>query len=112
MNNTYVITLGRNIGDKPMSARRWHSFKVDVYNLLCDNWCVVVQRPQLSCASSHDQVGEWGGQVEYACTFVAFAPTGLHIAMGNWLTQLCQKYEQEAIGFIHVAGTDWVVTRD
>jgi len=102
---TCVITLGRNIGDKPMSRKDWHSYRARVWSLIEAQGGNVIQRPQMRADVSHEQVGVWDGHVEYACTFVALFAKNRRAYVAEELTRLCQDYRQDCIGLIWVKGS-------
>lgn len=111
---TIVITIGRNIRGNPMPLKQWRMFRGAVYEALLDNNAIIIQQPSDDPKRSHDQVGVWQGVEEPACTFVALGSKDYRYInrLHNDLQALAVLYEQDAIGYINVPGTDHVVTPD
>lgn len=98
-NDTQVVTIGRNVGNVPMTAEAWRSFKSEVRRTL-SRYGTIIQDP----LDGH-QAGCWEGQVcEDAATFVVLCPSSHSQASRPALRGLAAKYRQEAIGLIVVTG--------
>lgn len=112
MNRTVVITLGRNVGGVPMRLSRWRSFQLDIKWSLDDVGATIIQAPSFDSKRSHDQVGQWEGNEEAACAFVAVMchDYGLVEVLRSQLAILANVYQQDAIGFVNVVGSDHLVT--
>lgn len=105
MQNTIVVTIGRNIGDEPMLPAMWDQFKRDVLYVLEECGATIIQRPNFT--ESPDAVGCWEGQIcEEAAAFVAFIPEARQQTPVPHLRNVAAKYSQDAIGWITAEGTD------
>jgi hypothetical protein len=106
---TVVVTIGRNVGTKPMDTKAWQAFKRCVLWHLNDHGGNVIQRPNLQTA--HDQMGTWEGKVsEDAATFVALFRWGSDLSgLGRDMAFIAKRFDQEAIGLIIAEGTDHLV---
>lgn len=105
MKVTIVVTIGRNIGDKPMLPAMWRQFKEDVVYVLETFGANIIQAPRID--SDADAVGSWeGAPCEEAAAFVAFIDTArVHCPVPH-LRNLANKYTQDAIGWIVADGTN------
>lgn len=100
-----VITIGRNVGNLPMSEADWFGFRKQVANDLADVQAVVLQRPKLVMGNV-SQVGVWQDTEEEACTFVATVSSlGRVSRLSAALANTKAVYKQDAIGFIFLQGT-------
>ena len=111
--HTLYITIGRNIGDKPMSTAQWFEFKSAIMSTLESKGADIIQRPIISWSVCGAQFGIWKGKVcEDAATFVAFINlhgAGTHTLFNQLKTALKilkGVYQQEAIGFALIQGTN------
>ena len=109
--HTIIITIGRNVGGKPMNTVRWQKFKSDILGALASHEATLLQQPQMGNMRAHDQIGWWEGKQEAAATFVAFIHRRELANLRRWLSGLAEYYDQDAIGFIAAVGTDHLVTR-
>jgi len=100
---TVVVTLGKNVGDSPMQQRPWYLFRQRVLQALVEHGGRIVQRPQLG-VQDHDQVGEWEGKKEWACTFVALFDGEMSEegALICTLRNVGEYFHQATIGYICV----------
>lgn len=108
MNKVFVVTIGRNVGDNPMSRESWAKFKSRVQCVIEANGGCILQRPV--AGREHDQIGTWDGGSEDAAAFVAYAqdPALRWIRLG--LSELREQFNQDAIGFIVAADDDTLIT--
>lgn len=100
--STLVVTIGRNIGAKPMADKHWRIFKNLVQQALEKAGGSVVQTP----LNSH-QFGVWRGEaVEHAAAFVVLfgddAPG--RAGLPGELRRIGRQFEQESIGYILAEG--------
>lgn len=108
MNVTQVVTIGRNIGDMPMSDEAWQAFKTAIAAAFTHCHGAIIQRPRDNTFG--DQCGVWEGKVcEEAATFVALTPQRYAYAIGPELARIASRFRQEAIGFIVVSGDQHLV---
>lgn len=108
MNVTQVVTIGRNIGDTPMPLHEWRRFKLAVLSALLATNGNVIQRPFIE--SEGDQAGSWEGHVtEDAATFIALTPEAYAFTVRCKLKSIASRFQQEAIGFIVLAGTEHLI---
>lgn len=104
---TVVVTIGRNIGDKPMAGPVWRQFMIAITMTLRACKANIIQHPKYT--DDGGQVGVWEGSTEDAATLVAFVDECYLPALRNVLTTDAANYKQQAIGFIAVAGTDHLI---
>ena len=105
--HTLYITIGRNIGDKPMSTAQWFEFKSAIMSTLESKGADIIQRPIISWSVCGAQLGMWKGKVcEDAATFVAFINLQDADQLKTELLAIKGDYEQEAIGFALIQGTN------
>ena len=98
--HTCHISLGRNVGDVPMSDEDWLGYKLAVQASIGSVGGQIIQRPHKG-----EQLGLWEGCEEDACVFVAFV-LGKHInQLKRCLVEDATKYKQLCIGFIERRGT-------
>lgn len=105
--HTIVVTLGKNVGSRPMQQMPWYMFRQRVYECLVRHGGNVVQRPQMSKDTDHDQVGEWEGEKEYACTFVVLFDDydmELDETITSELRSIGCYFHQQTIGYLAVEG--------
>lgn len=108
MQSTIVVTIGRNIGDKPMLPAMWRQFKADVVYVLETFGANIIQAPRID--SEADAVGSWeGAPCEEAAAFVAFIDAKRVNCPIPHLRNLAVKYSQDAVGWIVADGTDNLV---
>ena len=86
-----TITIGRNVGDVPMSPTRWADFRAHVGAILdslrADIWAEATY------------VGRWDGQAEEAAIWHAGVEGGLDVErLDATLGRLAHAFGQEAIG--------------
>jgi len=111
---TVVITVGRNVGDEPMSRGRWSLLRAELDKLFGFYFPAnVVQRPPYNV--DQGQNGTWEGTTEeQADAWVALVRWD---DMDIWrvkreLRDIARQYGQEAIGFILVEGQDHMIWSD
>lgn len=102
MNVTATVSIGRNIGSKPMSAPRWGTFVHELgtfLTTLADSVFV-----------DTDHVGEWDGVAEEGHTWVVLVDPAFIYDFERVLELLAEKYEQDAIA-LTVGDTTLVTPR-
>jgi hypothetical protein len=119
--NTIVITIGRNIGDRPMAVVQWIDFKLAIEALIREVGGTIIQKPE---AYDGCQQGIWQGVREDAAAFIAFTQEwcmaagqrGLDGGMDSItnhlrvrLSEIARRFEQQSVGFIVCAGTEHLV---
>ncbi len=112
--HTIVVTLGRrDHSGSYMNAAEWTEAKRSVLHSLEINGASIIQAPQMGKMRAHDQVGEWEGQRENACAFVALISGYHNIAVvRSMLATDALIYGQTCIGCIVTIGTDHLVYAD
>lgn len=90
-----------------MSATLWQSFRDDLYATFHAHNAEVVQKPANGDGAS--QRGVWAGGVEDACTFVALVAESHLFALRHDLTEVRKRYQQEALGFLEIEGTQHLI---
>lgn len=86
---TATISIGRNVGDKPLSADRWLAFRYAIRQGLGDDATVYVD--------GATSVGEWQGVSEESATWVAdITPERASVLSGH-LAKVALDYGQDAI---------------
>src|SRR5687767_11374488 len=103
MQHTVVVTIGRNVGDKPMTTTMWSLFKTSVW-LAINVRGVVVQSPFVNGDSC--QLGTWEGTCEDAAAYVAFVHKDQLARLASDLASVAREHNQQCIGFIAVPGTE------
>lgn len=90
--NTYTVTvtIGRNVGENPMTDGPWAEFKFEARSLL-----VAVGGTLYVDGAEH--VGEWDGIREDNCTYVAALTNVPRDALTRAYRRLARKYKQDAI---------------
>ena len=92
-NVTVTISIGRGIGDSPMSARKWREFRADVRGALHSAGGTLY-------VDSAKSIGEWEGVREESATFVAGdIPADNVPALMDHMREFCERYDQDAIAF-------------
>ena len=97
--NTVVVTIGRNIDDKPMSDAMWYQFKLDAWQAVSK-----VFKGKIEFAELHDSDhAMWNGVLEeshkiqvFFTSHTAVTPREYDKVVKN-LSNLKIKYTQEAI---------------
>jgi hypothetical protein len=84
-----TITIGRNIGNKPMSKRDWDSFKREVSEVF-----------EVLYVNGAESRGVWQGVTETSAVFVGLLCVANEDVVSAKLAVLAKKYKQDAIGFI------------
>lgn len=79
-----IVSIGRNVGDEPMSNERWIDFKLSVCSLF----------PQRIFTGTG--IGEYEGTKEESFSVIAPAPTEVWFLRGV-LRALAREYGQECI---------------
>ena len=91
-----TITIGRNIGDKPMDNSTWINFQTESFNVLATHAQVDGQ------IFIGDGVGIWGYVHEDAHAYIVLADKVDQPALRKDLASLATKYQQDAIGCVIV----------
>lgn len=92
---TVYVTIGRDVGGKPMPAQSWADFQLDVRGTL--------QSADLDIVTEAYGIGRWGDVVEDCHIVVAVGPLGpldgglLVARLYDQLGMLAERYQQEAI---------------
>lgn len=119
--NTIVITIGRNIGNRPMAVVQWIDFKLAIEALIRDVGGKIIQKPE-----PYDgcQQGLWEGEREDAAAFIAFVHEwklpvkgivdwaevqNVEVILRRRLSEIARRFEQKSIGFLICAGTQHLV---
>ena len=92
MNHYIAITIGRNVGNKPMGAITWAQFEADIKQTISTHATI---DGQIFAGSG---AGVWAGQSEQAQAIIVLADSVNQPALRRDLTKLAQKYQQKAIG--------------
>ena len=106
MKYTVIITIGRNVGNAPMSGSHWTSFRWNIANVL-NTAGTILQRPNLS--NDCGQLGLWEGKQEEAAAFVGTVDAVELLWVRSQLQRMALMYEQKTIGFIAVPGTEHLI---
>lgn len=95
---TVTVSIGRNVGDEPMSAEEWASFALYIGGTIRREASAVY-------VDSAESRGEWNGVAEDSRTWVAECATfdAVNAIAGN-VQRACARYRQDAIA-VTVAGT-------
>jgi hypothetical protein len=93
--HTVALTIGRNIGNAPMAAHEWDTFRTELGGCLAQVF------------GSADGRGEWDG-VEEDTHYVVGLAVDVD-ALRARLAELGAAYSQDAIGCVAMAGTDSTV---
>ena len=109
MKYTVIITIGRNVGNQPMTLQDWWEYKTGIMSSLDYFHAVIVQRPMLTLSGDPDQVGFWEGKSEEAATFVAFVEEKWLHHLRNHLSVDVKAHKQQSMGFIAVPGTEHLI---
>jgi hypothetical protein len=93
MTATYWLSIGRNIGDEPMSQFDWKNFKHEFSR--------IVGRHAAILTSVRDGIASWGGEDEESFLLLANIRPGRNSdALQRSLERLARDYEQDAIGIV------------
>lgn len=94
--HSYTVTIGRNVGDKPMSDEMWTMFQDHAFSLLAS---YVTHNGDV--VESHKGVGVWHGEVEESCKVTLLAIHSLADAqladLKRGLSYYAAGYHQDAI---------------
>ena len=96
MKKYIAITIGRNVGSKPMSAITWAQFEADITQTISNHATI---DGQIFAGSG---AGVWAGQSEQAQAIIVLADTVNRPALRQDLASLATKYQQDAIGCVIV----------
>lgn len=92
-----TVTIGRNVGETPMSDASWAEYRSDVAALL-DDLATFVVNPTFEF---HNGYGEWHGVAEDSHKATLMSTHEFDQSDISWLrrslSHLCRKYEQDAI---------------
>lgn len=96
---TAVVTIGRNVGDEPLSNIRWEAYQYDVNRVIAGVTDNVFLTPSFAGSS---QRGVWdGGSEESAVWAFTFDSAGYNEdRLRQRLANVASWYDQEAIGLI------------
>ena len=86
---TATVSIGRNVGDKPLSPDRWLAFKYAVRQCLGEDATVHVD--------GATSLGEWQGMSEESATWVADITPERASVLGRHLAKVALEYGQDAI---------------
>jgi len=90
--HTYWISIGRNVGDRPMPLERWHDFQ---------NACEAVFRGvSATIVTEVGGRGGWEGETEDTHLFLVSLPAHSVNLLRARLALLLPIYTQDAIGFV------------
>lgn len=92
MKHYISITIGRNIGEQPMSAQHWGAFKWDIGKAIQKHAKID------GVIFSGDGLGVWDNVGEKAHAYIVLADTVNQPALRADLAKLAKKYGQDAIG--------------
>ncbi len=108
--HTVVILIGRNVKGVPMTDEMWHNFKTSVVDSVRIVGGTVIQKPSMAKGPA-GQVGVWEGATEGAATVVALISNRcVEADRLRWLLDMDRMaYDQDAIGYIVVEGTDHLI---
>ena len=87
---TVTISIGRNVGDEPMSDGEWVAFCSDIWQALYDADATVY-------VDEAKSVGEWDGIREESRTWVASVDDSVIDWIRISLAEFCRTYRQDAI---------------
>ncbi len=82
-----TITIGRNVGSRPMTPNQWNTFKSEVEGMFTQLYVNV------------SSIGEWGGVKEESQVYVGECECGVEY-LELKLAMLASMYEQDAIGLL------------
>lgn len=85
---TIVISIGRNVGNVPLDAKRWEGFCTLVRTLLAESRVYVY---------GAESIGVWNGVSEDSRTWVAETSTDKLEDIRSSLRAFAKLYEQDAI---------------
>lgn len=108
--STVVITIGRNIKNKPMSNDQWRMYASDVEMLFIGLGGELLLSPVFHIDGPQGIRGVWDNEVEEATVLVGFLDSDYgvrHLTLE--LNDIRKKYNQDAIGLIAVPGTNHVL---
>ena len=95
--HSITVTIGRNVGDVPMSERRWHEFDTDVQGTLANN----VFARQIIAVERHLGRGSWEGVEEDSIKITYLLKSALTdeaiATLSRDLSELAWFYDQDAI---------------
>jgi hypothetical protein len=86
---TVTVSIGRNVGDEPLSPDRWLAFKYAVRSGLGEDATVYVD----GAAS----IGQWQGVSEESATWVADIEETRAALLSRHLAKVALEYGQDAI---------------
>lgn len=93
-----TISIGRNVGDTPMTRAAWDNFHADIVAT------ITVPDSDVYVPGAHS-VGEWEGVPEESRTYVASVPEEYVPAIRTRLAHLAHAYRQDAIALTVGVGT-------
>ena len=104
MKYTCTVTIGRNIGDEPMSLTTWETFRDEVENVVT-SFTTTEDRFTMDATTTH---GRYGKTVEESATWI-FSADDFNIVnnIRPLLGQLARNYSQECIALV-IGQTDRV----
>lgn len=86
------VTIGRNIGDAPMSMSAWMAFQADIAAAL------EPMKGENSWTEIHEGVGEWGGVPEESLKFAILNATDApEESVMDALREACDRYQQDTV---------------
>jgi hypothetical protein len=112
-NATVVISLGRDVHDRPMIADHWSDFRATCRDILDDYGANIVFYSPASNNDQYSGFGTWDGAInEEACTFIALVNADCVPYIHQALALLASDFGQDAIGFIVADGVKNFVKAD
>lgn len=90
MQTTVTISIGRNVGDQPMSADKWRRFRADIGRRLRAAGANVFVDTAVS-------TGTWDGVREQSATWVASVEANRLETIRVGLERACRLFQQDAI---------------
>ena len=105
---TCVISIGRNMGRRPMNADLWFDFKSEVTRA-AQQYGTLLMRPTVSYGSPSSQRGVWDNEMEECAVWMLRSHNEMvESQLGIQLSALAADYRQACIGFICHRGTTLV----
>lgn len=94
---SYIVTIGRNVGDTPMSDARWSDFILSVK----EDMIVALDTDKFSAIEVSEGVGEWGGVTEPNATITVRQHTQARDEqierLRRYLSEDARHFDQDAI---------------
>lgn len=95
--STYWVSIGRNVGDTPLSHDDWQTFHRDVRDTIHECHGTIL--------STVRGTSEWEGTNEDCVLILATFPTPVYVAsVRAILASLARHWQQDAIGLVGGSG--------